>query len=121
MNQFDWKRFQAPAAIQRVYDFVKSNTDILMDNTVEDYLHNGLYLLHCMFSFESCMQYLTGWQDAKRFIKQYMEEYSEIEKELKRIVKEMQVKSTVFSKLRTELFCISRKMYVYYYVVKAGK
>jgi len=121
MNQFDWKRFQAPAAMRRVYDYVKDNTDIFMNEDMEDYLHNGLYLLHCLFSFESCIQYLKGCKDAKEFVQTYMTEYRTIEAELKRVAKEMRRRPSGYSKFRMLLFCFSRRIYVYYYVMRAGK
>lgn len=121
MNTFDWKRFQAPPAIRRIYDYVKSNTNILEDSEMADYLQNGLYLLHSIFSFDACIQYLNGWKEAVAFTRKYFAEYVEIENEIKSAVKNMKIKPAIFSKKKIILFGLSRKLYVYYYVLTAGK
>ena len=120
MNAFDWRRFQSPPAVRRVYDYVKNNTSVLEDLEIEDYLYNGFYLLHSIFSFDACIQYLRGWKEASQFMGKYLSDYPEIEMEIKRITKEMKIKPTVFSKKRLALFGISRKLYVYYYVIISG-
>lgn len=121
MHQFSWKFFQAPAAVQRVYAYVRDNTSILADEELEDYLHNGLYLLHTMYAFGSCIRYLNNWKDAKEFINRYMSEYCDIEREIKRIDKEMKVAPVIFTKTRTQLFRANRKWYVYYIFMRERK
>jgi len=121
MHRFDWKFFQAPAAVQRVYAFVRDNTQVLADEDMEEYLHNGLYLLHTMYAFGSCIRYLNNWKQAKEFIDKYMSECCDIERELKRIDKEMKIAPDIFSKTRTQLFRINRKWYVYYIFMRERK
>lgn len=121
MNQFSWKFFQAPAAVQRVYAYVRDNTTLFADEELEDYLRNGLYLLHVMFAFGSCIRYLNGWKEAREFVNLYMADYSDIECELQRISKEMKNVPTVFSKSRTKLFAFNRRLYVYYIFMRERK
>lgn len=113
MNQFSWNFFQAPIAVKRVYEYVRDNTSILSDEDMEDYLHNGLYLLHTMFAFGSCVRYLNNRKEVKQFVDRYLVEYSDIEAELKRISKEMKNAPTVFNTVRTKLFTWNRRLYVY--------
>lgn len=113
MHCFDWKFFQAPVAVQRVYAYVRDNTTLLADEDMEDYLRNGFYLLHAMFAFNSYIRYLNSWKEAREFVSRYMMDYSGIESELQRISKEMRNAPTVFNKPRTKLFALSRRLYVY--------
>lgn len=121
MHKFDWKFFQAPAAVARVYAYVRDNTTFFSDEDMEDYLHNGLYLLHTMFAFGACVRYLNNWKEVKPFIKQYMSENWEIENEIKRIIREIKITPIVFSKVQTRLFCMNRRLYVYYIFLKEKK
>lgn len=121
MHRFDWKFFQAPVAVQRVYAYVRENTAIFVDEDMEDYLHNGLYLLHTMFAFGSCIRYLNNWKELNGFVKCYVTDYCEIEKELQRIAHEMKITPFVFNKMRIRLFGFSRRLYVYYVWVKERK
>lgn len=113
MHQFSWKFFQAPAAVQRVYTYVRDNTSLLEEEDMEDYLHNGLYLLHAMFAFGSCVRYLNNWKEANEFVNRYLSDYPEVEEELTRIGIEMKNVPTVFNKTRTKLFVWNRRIYVY--------
>ncbi len=113
MHRFDWNFFQAPVAVQRVYAYVRDNTTILADEELEDYLHNGLYLLHTMFAFGSCIRYLNNWKEVIKFVNRYMSDCFEIESELMRISREIKNLPTVFSKARTKLFAFNRRIYVY--------
>lgn len=121
MNAFDWKRFQAPIAMRRVYEYAASSTCISEDAELVDYLYNGLYILHCMFSFDGCIQYIKGFKEANVFFKKYLQEYPQIETEIKLAIKTMQVKPQVFSKKRLLLFGLSRRLYIYYYVLTAKR
>ena len=121
MHQFSWKFFQAPAAVRRVYTYVRDNTTLFADEELEDYLHNGLYLLHAMFAFGSCIRYLNSWKEARECVNLYMVDYSDIESELQRISKEMKNAPTIFSKSRTRLFAFNRRLYVYYIFMRERK
>lgn len=118
MNAFNMKRFQAPEAIRRVYQYVKANTNIPEDFEMNDYLQNGLYILHSMFSFDSCIKYLKNGRDAGKFIRTYFEQYSGIENELKYAAKNMKVYPPNVSKRRIKIFCVNRKMYIYFYMLR---
>lgn len=115
MNAFDLKRFQAPEAIKRVYQYVQENTDLLSDSELDDYLRNGLYILHSMFSFDACITHLKSWEEIVPFLKTYYSEYLGIENEIKRASKDMHIMPAIMSKKRLQLFCLSRKVYVCLY------
>ncbi len=118
MNTFDLRRFQAPEAIKRVYQYVQENTRLLDDSELDDYLQNGLFVLHSIFSFDACMQHLRCWKDIVQFSKVYFVNFSEIDSEAGFAYKRMIVKPIVVSSKKLKIFGLSRKLYIYVYGIK---
>lgn len=118
MYTFDLRRFQAPDAMERVYNFVEKRTSLRSDKVLVEYLRNGLYLLHSIYSFDACIQYLDSWKSANSFLKTYYKEFRRIEDHIKLKGKEVQMLPLVIASKKLRLFCQSRRLYVYYYVLK---
>lgn len=118
MYTFDLRRFQAPDAMKRVSDFVEENTPLKSDRVLVEYIRNGLYLLHSIYSFDACIQYLDSWKSANSFLKIYYEEFNRIESNIRIKAKEVQMLPPVIASKKLRLFCQSRRLYVYYYVLK---
>ncbi len=118
MYTFDLRRFQAPDAMKRVSDFVEENAPLKSDRVLVEYIRNGLYLLHSIYSFDACIQYLDSWKSANSFLKTYYEEFNRIESNIRIKAKEVQIIPPVITSKKLRLFCQSRRLYVYYYVLK---
>lgn len=112
MYTYNLNRFEAPRAIKRICSYVEENTDLFRDNEVMDYLCNGYFIQHSMFSFDACIKYLTGKNQRREFLNAYYKEYPDVEQEIKRACKEMKINPLVFGKKRVWLFCISRNLFV---------
>jgi len=118
MNTFDLRRFQAPEAIMRVYQYVKENTNLFLDSELDDYLCNGLFLLHSIFCLDSCIQFCQSWRELKRFGKIYFSNYGEIDKEIARAYRDKKISPMVVSKKKVLLLGLSRKIYIFFYGIK---
>ena len=118
MYTFDLRRFQAPDAMERVCNFVEENTSLERDRMLVEYLRNSLYLLHSIYSFDACIQYLDSWKSANSFLKTYYREFARIEDNIRIKKNEIQMLPPVITPKKMRLFCRSRKLYVYYYVLK---
>ncbi|MCR5798933.1 MAG: glycosyltransferase [Lachnospiraceae bacterium] len=111
INTFDLRRFEAPYAIERVYRYAVEETDI-DDEYILDSLRYGMYITHCMYSFDSYCKGLKDKKDAKEFLEAYKTEFPDIEKKIEAAKKHMKYKPTVFSGKRLWLFLMSRRLYV---------
>lgn len=118
MYTFDLRRFQAPDAMERVRDFVEENTPLKSDRILVEYICNGLYLLHSIYSFDACIQYLNSWKSAHFFLEAYYEKFNRIENRIRIKAKEVQMLPPVITPKKLRLFSQSRRLYVYYYVLK---
>lgn len=108
-HTYDMRRFQAPQAISRIYNFAVEHN--VKNEWIIDNLHYGLYITHAMYSFDSCCTYLEDKQDRKKFWQEYKEQYSDIEQDIVVAKKNMQNRPKVYSKKRLEMFLISRYLY----------
>lgn len=115
MHDYNLNKFQAPAAIERVYDYVASNTDLLDDKDLENYLKNGLYVLHTIFAFDACIGHLKNSDMSKKFINQYFSECSDVENKVEVALKNMRISPRMISGKKMTLFKQSRKLYVSLY------
>lgn len=114
-HTYNIRRFEAPYAMERVYKYVAENTSLLEDADLENYLKNGLYVLHTIFAFDSCISYIKDGDMSKKFIKQYFDEYAEVEEKVEKALKNMKIMPKVVSGKKMALFKQSRKLYVTLY------
>jgi len=110
MYKYNMNRFEAPRVARRIYEYVKNNSSLLNDKEIKEYLYNGYYVLHSMYSFNSCIQYMDK-EKIKEFWKEYLEKYPDVEENLKYSTKHMKIKPAIISKKQIWLFCLSRKLY----------
>lgn len=115
MHEYNINKFQAPVAIERVYNYVSNNTDLLDDKELEDYLKNGLYVLHTIFAFDACLIYLKDGTMTKQFINQYFSECADVEKKVEMALKNMKISPKIISGKKMTLFKQSRKLYATLY------
>ena len=114
INQYDLRRFQAPIAIRRIYDFALNNCFDELDEFCVDYLKKGLFLTHAMYSFESCCSRIKGIMSCKNFINEYIGQYKDVENLICDTVKDIKYNPLQFSNRRLLIFKQSRKIYAYY-------
>ena len=116
MNRYSLKRFEAPYAMGRVYDFLVEKEIHLNSPELNNYMQNGLIVLHSMFAFDACIRYLYEFSEARQFSKEYFEKYQDLEKLIQKSVRAMKVLPPVMSKKRIIVFKLSRALYIYLYV-----
>ena len=114
MNTSDMRFFQAPVAIQRIYGYADIYCSDIMDEYIEDSLKYGLYITHCMYSFDSCLRYVKNGADRRGFLRRYFDEYMNIEDYIKKAKKKMMYKPEIFSAKRLGIFLLSRRIYTIY-------
>lgn len=112
--EVDMRKFQAPRAIQRIYGYAVMQCSDILDEYIEDNLKYGLYITHCMHSFESCCRHLITRADRNAFLKEYFEKYSDIEDYIKKATKNMKYKPQIYSDNRLKLFLLNRRIYTWY-------
>jgi len=115
MHTYNINKFQAPKAVERVYDYVAKNTDLLKDSDLDNYLKNGLYVLHTIFAFDACITHLKDGDMSKKFLNQYFSEYKDVEEKLDKALKNMKIAPKIISGKKMALFKQSRKLYVSLY------
>lgn len=117
-NTFDMRRFQAPRAIQRVYGYATLYCNNIIDEYIEDSLKYGLYITHCMHSFEACCRYLNTGQLRKEFLDHYFSECDDVEGFILKAKKKMKYRPDIYSQKRVTIFLFSRRLYVWYVCLK---
>lgn len=117
VSSYNIRRFDAPMAIQRVYDFVKENTTLTEDKALDNYLNCGLFILHSIFSFDACIKQRKKGKMQKLW-KEYRHGYPELEGMLKKKVKNMVLRPNRVSGKRLKFFCFNRYMYLWFYSLK---
>lgn len=111
-NTYDLKRFQAPVAIERIYQFAASKKDRKYSEYIMDSLKYGLYITHVMYSIDACCRYTKKSKVRKEFLAIYFKDYANIENKIKEAKKQMKYKPSIYSKKRLSLFLFSRKRYI---------
>ena len=110
----DMRKFQAPKAIQRIYGFAIMQCSDIIDDYIEDNLKYGLYITHCMHSFESCCKYINTKAERKAFLDEYYDKESDIEAYIKKASKNMKYRPQIYSEKRLKLFLLNRRLYTLY-------
>lgn len=114
INTYDMRRFEAPVAINRVYEYAVANRRDEYDEYIMDSLKYGLFITHCMYSFDSCCRFIKDKQEQSEFYKRYKNDFGEIENKIKEAKLLMRYEPEIFSWKRRKLFLFSRKLYVKY-------
>lgn len=117
VSSYNIRRFDAPIAIQRVYDFVKENTALTEDRMLDNYLNCGLFILHSIFSFNACIKQGEKGKMQKLW-KEYRRGYPELEGMIKKKVRNMVIRPNRVSGKRLCFFCFNRYMYIWFYGLK---
>ncbi len=117
-NKVDMRKFQAPRAIQRIYGYAVMHCGDIIDDYIEDNLKYGLYITHCMHSFESCCRHIITVAEKKAFLEEYYDKERDIEEYIKKASKKMKYIPRIYSENRLKLFLLSRRLYTWYICIK---
>lgn len=117
-NTYDLRRFQAPFAIKRIYEYAAAKGLDGLSEYVVDGLKNGLLITHAMYSFDSCCKYIKGNKQFREFIGIYKSQFGEVEKLIKESLRNMKYVPDIYSKKRFMLFKLSRILYAFVMCIK---
>ena len=117
VSTYNIRRFDAPLAIQRVYDFTKENTALLEDESIDNYLHCGLFILHSIFSFDACIMQVEKSKMNKLW-QEYRNLYPNLEKMISQKSKSMRMLPSRISQKRVRMFMLNRYVYIWIYGLK---
>lgn len=116
-NKADMRKFQAPRAVQRIYGYAIMHCGDIIDDYIEDNLKYGLYITHCMHSFESCCKHIKTRDERKAFLDEYYDKERDIEEYIKKASKKIKYRPRIYSEKRLKLFLFSRRLYTWYICV----
>lgn len=111
---YNIRRFEAPLAMGRVSEYMKTHEDVAesIDADVKEYIDNGLYILHGIYAFDSCIARLGGIGPKRQLWKDYITNYLQVEKQLKMKLSAMNTAPFGISRKRLLLFGLSRRLYI---------
>lgn len=111
VNSFDLRRFEAPRAIERVHQYIVQNNSAL-EEEIKEYIENGLFVLHYIYSLEACMQSLHTWKMGKYLRNAIKKDYSDVEESCRTKLKNMRMAPYGISKKRIALLQLGIKVYL---------
>lgn len=118
VNRFNINRFQAPEATRRAYYYIKKNTNLCDKSNIDNYMRNELYVIHSLYTFDSCVKYMNSFKDICELWRLYSSRYWSIELELRHIFKNANINIKNISRKRLLIFKLSRRVYLYMYALK---
>ena len=110
----DMRRFEAPRAVQRIYGYTIMHCGDSIDDYIDDNLKYGLYITHCMHSFEACCKHIITRAERKAFLDEYYDKYNDVEDYIKKATKNMKYKPKIYSEKRLKMFLFNRSLYTWY-------
>lgn len=115
---YNIRRFEAPLAMKRV---AECHETAMLQEELKEYVNNGLFVLHTIYSFDSCISYIKDRKTLKEFYSEYMDKYGEIDVLLREKVKTMNNPPYGVSLKRLLVLRLSTKAYINYIYMKQGK
>lgn len=118
MYQYRIERFDACLAAKRAAKYCENIEPIRQNEKLMEYLQHGFFVLHAIFSFDGCLQYLNK-QNISAFWTDYQKHYPQLESQIKSACKHMKTVPPVISRKKLLFFkVLSRKMYIYVFLCK---
>lgn len=115
---YNIRRFEAPLAMKRVAD---SHEAGLLQDEVREYITNGLFVLHTIYAFDSCLAYINDKKALNEFYREYLSKYGEVEELLRIKMKEMNTPPFGVSFKRLIALKLGTKAYINYIFFRQGK
>ena len=78
IHSYNSRRFEAPRAIARVNIYMEKK-DITLDAALKEYMRNGLYVLHYIYSLEGCLLNLHTQKEGQKLYSVIQSEYADVE------------------------------------------
>ncbi|MDD6202647.1 MAG: glycosyltransferase family A protein [Lachnospiraceae bacterium] len=117
MYSYRIDRFTALDAISRIYEFVREDETLLSRGVVGNYLKNGFFILHAIYSFDACISYLAK-KDISLFYREYRRQFPGLKEKIKKRLKHMQIPPVGISKKKLTIFRMGRRLYTYVYTLR---
>ena len=111
VNSYNMRRFEASRAIGRMYQYIVQN-DCVLEEEIKEYIENGLFVLHYIYSLEACLQSLHTWKIGKQLWNAIKKDYSDVEESCRVKIKNMQMAPYGISKKRIALLKLGTKVYI---------
>lgn len=111
VNTFDLRRFEAPRAIERMSAYMQDEK-IALDDKIDEYIENGLFVLHYIYSLEGSLISLRTLKDGSRLKEAIQKDYSDVEANCRNKIKKMKTPPYGVSKNRICLL----KMGTFFYI-----
>lgn len=111
VNSYTLKRFDAPRAIDRVGNYVREK-GMKLDETLKEYMENGLFVLHYIYSLESCLLSLSTGKQGRILWKEIRDKYGDVESACRRKLSKMQKPPVGISGKRLQFLKISTPFYI---------
>ena len=88
VNSYNIRRFEAPRAIERVYQYLQKR-EIDLEESLKEYMKNGLYVLHYIYSLEGCLLNLHSQKEGRQLYSAIQDNYIDVEMNAKEKLKLM--------------------------------
>ena len=117
VNKFDLRRFEASRAIERVAVYMQ-NKKIVLDGKVDEYIENGLFVLHYIYSLEGSLLSLRTLKDGSSLWEAIQRDYSDVESNCRFKIKKMKTPPYGVSKNRIFLLKMGTSFYIKMRILK---
>ncbi len=129
---YNIRRFEAPRAIERIYGFYIAAAGSSsasapvglplpaiapLPRDVEEYIQNGLYILHTIYALDSCCTHAKGISDINSILALLKKDYSDVYTGILKRLKTYDTAPYKISGLRIRILKISLRMYMLYILV----
>ena len=117
VNSFDLRRFEAPRAIERVSTYILEKQISLKDE-IGEYIQNGLFVLHYIYSLEGSLLSLRTLADGRILWKAIQNDYYDVEINCRRKIRSMRTPPYGVSKNRIRLLKAGTAFYIQIRILK---
>lgn len=111
VNSYNLRRFEAPRTIERVVQYMEQK-QIHLDDDLEEYMQNGLFVLHYVYSLEGCLVNLQSLKDGNRLWQSIQKEYNDVEKKCRQKMKSMRKTPYGISSNRLRMLKVRTSFYI---------
>ncbi len=108
---FNMRRFEALYAIGRVSRYINDN-NIVVSDRIKEYIDNGLYVLHMMFSVESLKSYVSARAKRYELYRRLRCQYPDVLQAYKKEIRMMREVPPIISRKRLFLMRLGIGLYM---------
>ncbi len=126
---YNIRRFEAPRAIERVYKYYSKNVTFTppkekshtlsafirpLPSDIEEYMRNGLYILHAIYALDSCCTNSSKRSDNNMIYSLLKSEYPDVYGNIKEKISHMKTPPHMISRLRLSILRTDIRLYMLY-------